>query len=264
MTGEALFAHIEKLQGDEPWGSVLDAGTGRHSLEWALGLPGSRVTAVTFEPCRAQALERDLAPRLRPVDRIICGAWTDPAFLHGEVFDVVIADYLLGAVDGHTPYFQYQLFERLRPHARGRLYVVGLEPYDESVRSDEAGLVLEISRLRDACILLAGHRAYREYPLEWVLRRLEAAGFAVEDASVFPIIYGPKFVHGQLDVCEQKLPYLGDRALARALARRVEDLRERALGFIRSHGGIRFGEDYVVAARRAGQAPASSPGSKTS
>lgn len=29
-----LFNHLEKLQGDRPWGSVLDAGTGTNSISW--------------------------------------------------------------------------------------------------------------------------------------------------------------------------------------------------------------------------------------
>ncbi len=39
-------------------------------------------------------------------DQIIVGNWKDPSFLKGQVYDVVLADYLLGSIDGFAPYFQ--------------------------------------------------------------------------------------------------------------------------------------------------------------
>jgi hypothetical protein len=251
MTEEALFAHLEKLQGREPWGRFLDAGTGRHSLAWVAGLATARWTAVTADPARAAALEREFAARMRPGDRIARGDWTDPAFLHGEVHDTVLADYLIGAVDAVAPYFQDLLLERLRRHVGARLYVVGLEPYREDDRSPAGRVVREIAGLRDACILLAGHRAHREFPLEWTLRQLARAGYTVEDAASFPIIYGERFVNEQLEVCRRKLPLLDDRDLARALETRIEAVRDRALAICAAHRGLRFGEDYVILARPA-------------
>ena len=34
MTTDALFKHIELLQGNQPWGRFLDAGTGEASLRF--------------------------------------------------------------------------------------------------------------------------------------------------------------------------------------------------------------------------------------
>ncbi len=253
MALDSLFAHIERLQGDRPWGRVLDAGTGSHSLAWIAGLTTESSTAVTGELGRARGLEREFSSRLRPRDRIVVGNWTDPLLLHCEVFDVVLADYLLGAVDGFAPYFQDRLFTRLRPHVGGRLYVVGLEPYPDSTDSPAGRIVLEIARLVNACILLAGHRMFREYPLEWVLRSLDASGYVVEDAKSFPIVRGMKFVEEQLDVCQRKLPHI-EPSLSRELARTMAKLRDRALTQCGVERGLRFGEDYVVAARSVGDA----------
>lgn len=247
---DRLFTHIERLQGDRPWGSFLDAGTGRHSLLWLAGLATTRWTAVTGEEQRAERLERELGGKVRAGDRIVRGNWTDPLFLHGETYDVVLADYLLGAIEGFAPYFQDRLFTRLRAHVGERLYVVGLEPYGGAPDSLGGQLILEIARLRDACILLAGDRCYREFPLEWVLRSLEEAGFVVEDAQVFPIRYGPRFIDGQLDVCERKLPRIRAPArLVEGLGQTIADLRKRALDHAGAQKGIPFGEDYVVFAR---------------
>ena len=251
MTDDRLFQFIQNLQGSRPWGRVLDAGTGRHSLTWIASQSTAGWTAVTGEADRAKRLQQEFRSRMRENDRVIFGNWLDPAFLHQDIYDVVIADYLLGSIDGFAPYFQDQLFPRLRPHVRTRLYVVGLQPYDLFPDSSAGLIVREIARLRDACILLAGDRCYREYPLDWTLRHLESAGFTVEEVQRFPIRYSDTFVREQLDVCERKLPRIADVTLVSGLRERIGNLRERALELCRLAGGIRFGEDYVVAARPA-------------
>lgn len=248
---DALFDRIAAWQGDRPWGHVLDAGTGLHSLRWILGLPTSRWTAVTGGASRQRELREHLGPHMRPVDRVLTGNWQDPALLEGERFDTVLADYLLGAIDGFAPYFQDRLFARLRPHVAGRLYAVGLAPYRDGEGGEAGALIRELAALRDACILLAGHRCYREYPLDWVLRSLEGAGYVVERAEAVPIVYRQRFIDGQLDVCLSKLPLLRDPALADALRGRVEELRGRAHEASRRFDGLRYGEDWIVAARPA-------------
>jgi hypothetical protein len=249
MNDDILFAHIERLQAGMPWGRVLDAGTGRDSLSWIASLETEIWTAITADDPRARRLTKEFRKSSRPNDRVIAGNWTEPSLLHGEVFDVVLADYLVGAIDRFAPYFQYGFFRRLRPHVRDRLYVVGLEPHDESDTTPGGRVILEIARLRDACILHAGHRCHREYPLEWTITQLEDCGFTVEDAKSFPIIYRPKFINGQLDVCVEKLDYIHDPALCKGLRHRIDDLRRRALAVHESLGGIRFGADYVIFAR---------------
>ena len=195
-------------------------------------------------------MQRDFSARMRPHDRLIVGNWTDPGLLAGERFDVVLADYLLGAVDGFAPYFQDILFKRLRPHVRGKLYVVGLAPYPDRAQTPGGEAILEIVRLRDACILLAGHRCYREYPLSWVRRSLENSGFEIDNALSLNIRYGARFINGQLDVCVRKLKYFQDPVMASAMHTHIESVRTKALALPEvEDGGIRFGEDYVVSAR---------------
>lgn len=168
--------------------------------------------------------------------------------LAGESFDVVLADYLLGAIDGFAPYFQDMLFARLRPHVGERLYVVGLEPYPAQATTAGGMAILEIDRLRNACILLAGHRCYREYPMRWAIRQLKNAGFVIDEAIHVPIRYGPRFVNGQLDVCIRKLPHFTDQQLATQMRRHIESLRERTLALRETRAGIQFDRDYVIAA----------------
>lgn len=245
---DALFSTLQRFQGAAPWGSVLDAGTGDHSLRWLLSCNPRRLDAITGDEARQRSMTARFAPELRPQDRLIAGNWTDPLLLHGEVYDQVLADYLLGAIDGFAPYFQDRLFARLRPHVGQRLYVVGLAPYPEPGDDPGGQLIWEIARLRDAAILLAGHRCYREYPMDWVIRHLEAADFAVLDAIPMPIVYRERFFNGQLNVAQSKLPYFADPALAAEMGRHIEETRARTLALSEVQRGVNFGEDYIVAA----------------
>lgn len=240
------------MQGKLPWGSFLDAGTGASSMRWLLSLDTERWTAITGSNGMAGSIEPLLEGKRRERDKLVVGNWMDPGLLAGERYDTVLADYLLGAIEGFAPYWQDQLFKRLRPMVGKRLYVIGQEPYVPYYPADTAGrLVSRIGRLRDACLLLAGERPYREYPLDWVLRHLEAAGFHVLDARQYPIRYKERFINGQLDMCNQRLAKLADRPLAAAMAGHVAQLRREALLQCEQSNGLAHGHDYIVVAEPA-------------
>lgn len=249
VTPSVLFRHIERLQDASPWGAVLDAGTGTHSIRWIGALQTERWTAVTGAEGHAVQVRGAVKDIQRPQDRIVLGNWADPALLEGERYDTVIADYLLGAVEGFAPYFQHRLFARLRPLVGKRLYIVGLEPYVNQPAPTPAGeIVRDIGRYRDACLLLIGEKPYREYPAQWVVDHLEASGYRVIASRQFPIRYKARFVNSQIDMCAPRLAAMADRALADALQKRGEILRERALALIEAEGGLAHGQDYVIAA----------------
>lgn len=249
ITSSALFRFIEQTQGDRPWGSLLDAGTGTNSIRWVSSLKTERWTAVSGAEGHAVQVRDAVERKRRSQDRIVLGNWADPALLAGERYDTVLADYLLGAIEGFAPYFQHRLFARLRPLIARRLYVVGLEPYVNQPGGSPAGdIVREIGRFRDACLLLTDDSPYREYPAQWVADHLEASGYRVIAAKHFPIRYKARFVNSQIDMCAPRLAKLADRTLAGALHRRGEDLRARALDFIAREGALSHGHDYVLAA----------------
>jgi hypothetical protein len=249
MSKSALFAYIEELQEPAGWGDFLDAGTGTHSIGWVTSLGTQRWTAVTGAPRHAAQVWELVGAVMRPQDRLIVGNWVDAALLENEAYDTVLADYLLGAVEGFAPYFQSELFRRLRPLTRRRLYVTGLEPYVAARPDDEAGaIVWEIGRFRDSCLTLTGEMHYREYPLDWVLTQLERSGFRPIAARKFKIRYKAAFVNSQIGMCEPRLATLADRDLARALGAHGDALRRRALDYVKAHGGLRHGFDYVIAA----------------
>jgi len=245
-----LLRRIEELHGDRPWGSVLDAGTGVQSLNWIADLETERWTAISASPRHAEMTRTEVVDRQRAQDRLIVGNWIDPELLKGEVYDTVVADYLLGAVEGFAPYYQPYLFQRLRPMTRSMLYIKGLEPYvPTNAPETEAGRIIwEIGRYRDACVLLSGDVPYREYPALWVVDQLRIAGFKVQSLKHFKIRYKKTFVNAQIDLCTPGLKKLSDHALANALRQRGEDLRGKALAYIEKEGALPFGRNYVIAA----------------
>lgn len=245
----SLFAEVERIQDGEPWGRLLDAGTGTNSIGW-IGTRATRQwTAVTGAKAHAVQVHDAIAAIRRPQDRIIVGNWADPGLLAGEIYDTVLADYLLGAIEGFAPYFQHRLFARLRPLVGRRLYVIGLEPYVTGEPETPAGrLVRKIGRFRDACLLLAGEQPYREYPSQWTVDHLEASGYRVLAAKRFANRYKQRFVNSQIDMCGPRLANIADRALAASLAARGEALRAEALAYIEREGSLRHGFDYILAA----------------
>lgn len=242
MTTDALFARIDAWHGDRPARTVLDAGTGRHSLGWLASRPGAAITAITADNGTATALSADF-----PRADVLLGRWSDDSLLRGRTFDLVIADYLLGAVDGFTPYTQDQLFERLRPHVGGRLYVVGLEPWPDRDDDPDAQAFIDLCKLRDAAFLVSGVRPYREYPEAWVARTLDRSGFRVAERARFPIAHSDRSIDKEWGNATRSVAGLADRALSAAIVGRADALRARLKARI-ARGRFYFGADYVVAA----------------
>ena len=87
---------------------------------------------------------------LRPQDRLLVGNWNDANFVSQlGIFDTILADYLIGAVDGSryvehqaldrvliipmtydSPYTQDLVIDLLKDHLapHGYLYIIGMHP----------------------------------------------------------------------------------------------------------------------------------------
>ncbi|MEL6693265.1 MAG: class I SAM-dependent methyltransferase [Pseudomonadota bacterium] len=245
-----FFTHIEAEQDQRPWGTFLDAGSGVHSLSWVAQLDTERWTAVTGAPRDAENMREATDGLRRPQDQILLGNWAKADLLKGEVYDTVLADYLLGAVEGFAPYFQPYLFARLRPVTGKVLYITGAEPYvPENEPSTEAGrLVWQIGRFRDACLLLSGELPYREYPSPWVLDQLTRSGFKPRGIKHFPTRYKERFVRTQIDLSLAALKRVPDQKAAQALSDWGEALRQEAMALVASENGLAHGSDYVITA----------------
>lgn len=249
MAGDPLFSHIESMQGDVPWGRVLDAGTGWHSLKWMQQLTSEHWTAVTIDPTRIATMMPTFQKKMRPNDRIILGDWEDPALLEGEQFDVVLMDYLVGAMDAFTPYAQDRIVQRIRKHVHHRLYLIGLEPLPESDPDPAVQAMIELDRLKDACRLLAGKRPYREYPASWIARRCAEAGLVILNVQHFPRILREKFVRSRIAACRKLVPSMQSLALQSGMNEHITQLEQRLLAFAARPEGIRISTNYVLSAR---------------
>lgn len=110
--GDILFKTIERFHGTKAWGRVLDAGTGVHSIKWIQTLPTTGWTAITADNnMRLQMMkEAGVATSMRSQDAVVVGNWMDSAFCDTlGTYDTILADYLIGAVDGFSPYQQDEI-----------------------------------------------------------------------------------------------------------------------------------------------------------
>lgn len=246
-TTDPIFRFLEEQHGARAWGRVLDAGTGVHSLRWVASLPGADWTAVTVdERMKHRVLEESGVTG----GRVVLGSWTDPQLLAGEAFDVVLADYLLGALDGFTPYFEDQLLPRLKEHVKpgGTLMLAGLEPWGGAENPAQEAF-MDLVRLRDASTLLARQRPYREYPQAHVERALTRAGFTVTAAQRFPIRIQRSTVDRQLRNATSQLCCVPP-ALRAPLEARAGHLRQ-SLHTHCGEDGFFFGSDHALVAKPA-------------
>ena len=109
-------------------------------------------------------------------------------------------------------------------------------------------LLDEIVRLRDACILLAGHNCYREYPRSWVIRSLKESGFIIRQQRAFPICIDESYLQRQLEVCQNKLTFFKNKMIAREMLFHITELKQRVSHLLPKHYSFLFGEDYAIKA----------------
>ncbi len=84
-------------------------GTGLHSIKWIQRLQTEAWTAITADNNMSAQIMRDsdVATKIRSVDSLVVGNWMDESFCRNlGTFDTILADYLIGAVDGFSPYEQ--------------------------------------------------------------------------------------------------------------------------------------------------------------
>jgi hypothetical protein len=98
----------------------------------------------------------------------------------------------------------------------------------------------------------SGHRCYREYPVEWIERKLVEDNFKIIDVRKFPILYSHASITRQLNVARSKLPLFPSKDLATEMGRTIDALEAEAKAVCESceGGRIKFGFDYVVSAEK--------------
>ncbi|CAK0831800.1 unnamed protein product, partial [Prorocentrum cordatum] len=253
-----LSSTVDSL-GVQSWGDVLDAGTGFGSLCWLLRQRYQTLTGVTAEEGSGiyghSSLQALISSASANGTKIVTGNWRDEQLLRGREYDVVVADYLLGAVERYWPYGADEMLDRVLHAVKpgGHLLVVGLEPYelvlDARTSDQKDAVVLEVEALGDAAALLGGRPSYRELPEDWVSRHVRRrGGFRVVARSGFPVtLTGGQFVRSQLDFARR---FEEDRR--QRSPRRVPQARLGAQGggeglrHARPHAQLRLGREEGV------------------
>ena len=265
-TTDPLFRRIEDVHNDlnKPYGRVLDAGTGGHSLKWLATLPDDAVdciTAVTADATSGEgkgASDKKQLLKTQRGDALVEGSWCSNRAPAGANYDTVLCDYLIGSMDGFTPFMQDTVLGELKARCApgALLHVVGLTPIyaqlgSEAYKKLGAGekIVVDTARLRDACILLAAHRPYREFPAAWIMRQLERSGFEVLTPwKSYGVVWKHATIKRQLDVARRKLPHFADPSVATAMRVQIDALDASAEALLGDRG-VTYGADYVISAR---------------
>lgn len=221
-------------EGAQSWGRVLDARSGLTSMCWLLRQKYHNISAVT-----ATASDRNCGDDMqRAVSSVgasatvLVGNWNDKQLQ----FDIVVADYLLGALDRFWAFAEDEMMAHLLQSIRleGFLLVVGMEPYEQVLDPENAedALVLEVEALGNVATVLAGHRSYRELPRDWVVRQIARSGqFHLVATQEFPTTLRGKFVSAQLEFAQSETTTIADAGMQQALLAKLERLREAGRSF---------------------------------
>jgi hypothetical protein len=253
---DPVFDTIEDQQGSRPYGDILDAGTGMFSLQWLTSLLQQdkikSFTAVTAEPAMRDRVQKE-AERLGVAEgnSIVIGNWFGNIELPKKQYDTILAEYLIGAIDGFAPFKQQEMIPKLVALLKpgGRLYLVGWEPMPDKA-DGPAGVVCKVQRIKDACIMIAGQRPYREYPVEWVLQqvdRLPNAKLAAKTQQ-FPIRYQHQKIVSLINAGRKTLEHFPSQVLAASMADVLNDLERQSKDATDwcPTGTIEQGFDYLV------------------
>lgn len=186
--------------------------------------------------------------RRKPLDKLL--------ETEGKQYDTVLADYLIGAIDGFSPFKQDLIIPKLTRLLKpgGRLYIVGLEPIPDEAPGD-ANIICQVRRARDAAILLGGkRRCYREYPGTWVSRQIKENNpdLKLVKIKIFPIHYRHEQIVRQINVARHDLPNFPTPELANQMRLHLDQLEAQSLEATERRGTIRLGNDYVIAAEKEG------------
>ena len=238
------------------WGHVLDAGAGLSSMCWLMEQRYTSLTEITAtNNGRYGAL--DLRKAVNNFERvnIVLGNWKQPDFidrmLNTKLYDVVVADYLLGAIERHWPYGADTMMDRLLRVVKpgGYLLVVGLEPYELLLdRNDKQDrLVLDIESIGDAAARLTGVATYRELPEEWIRHQVERQNteYSVVATKQFEMALTKTSLGNQLDYAKTLIKTLKG-TMRQSFSQRIKEL-ERALEGFTVH---RRARNYALVVQR--------------
>ena len=72
---------------------------------------------------------------------------------------------------------------------------------------------------------MAGHRPYREFPVEWMQRHLKAVGLVVTGSKSYTILHNETSILRQVRVAESKLALMPNSDLRNGMENYLSDLK---------------------------------------
>lgn len=169
------------------------------------------------------------------------GDLLDPQVLAGEHFDWVLADSTLGQVERYAPYRQSEYLGRLASLG-DQLILIGTEPWPVPLHPREKALAALLA-LRDASFLLAGLRPPREFPLDWVVARLDEVGLRTRHSERLAARVN---VAHEETLIRENLARLPAGEMREQLSRQMASRSQRA----RAAGDLDWGAEYWLVAGR--------------
>lgn len=230
LVGESVSATMNRS-----WGSVLDAGTGPSSLGFLLRQRCRNLTAVTASRGMVYRLKHIVRPHLVDADQevtLLLGNWHDLTFrtsFRAATYDVVVCDYVVGAIEHFSPGFQEALLDTLLDLVRpgGVIAYVGLQPFDALGRGSVDKRVLELTRVRDAATILSGRRPYIEFSEAWALRQILRPDYTILASKRFPKYLYPSQLFGQIYWARTEIRTLRKSANLQSLRRALDTYVDR-------------------------------------
>eukprot|EP01043_Picozoa_sp_COSAG02_P026291 COSAG02_NODE_1510_length_12225_cov_3.918770_7_plen_356_part_00 len=267
--------------GHRRWGHVLDAGTGPGSMSWLCAQPTESVIAVTAarnmanrmktklkKPCKPVELLRNVPPPPGSPNVLLVGNWfteqngkpplTQHPMYTARKFDIVLAEYLLGALEHFAAFNEQKMMDLIASSVRvgGLLLFCGRTPFDypgpEAYKnySRAEQLVLDTERIRDAAMLLSQQREYREFPAWWVAGALKQRGLEIMKQKAFVNKVGIDYVTTQLEWAMREAKKVSAPSFKRDLLKHIESLQVNANAQVELIStGIAFGGSYCFIAR---------------
>ena len=86
-----------------------------HSIKWIQRLQTTSWTAITADNNMSAQIMKDaeVSANIRSNDSLIVGNWMDESFCSRlGTYDTILADYLIGAVDGFSPFEQDTIIKK--------------------------------------------------------------------------------------------------------------------------------------------------------
>lgn len=152
-------------------------------------------------------------------------------FLKGLQYDVIVADYLLGAVERYWPHGADGMMNRLLNATKpgGYLLITSLEPYENILdrKNNKDKLVLNVESIGEAAAYIAGESTYREVPLSWILRQIDRfPEYQIVTTKEFPMTLTSRSLLNQISYARATLKKIEDTILQTAFLKRVAALEK--------------------------------------